>query len=370
MSGSHRHVHAPTWLTGPRHRWSRYGEPLKFKAGLYELAHRTYAWMVPNGSWGETNLGLIDCAGASVMIDTGWDLRCTREMLDHCAAITARSPIESVINTHADGDHCWGNQLFKGREIIATHACIHQMHHMQPRSLRALYHGSNLLKHLPIAGLDRFGHYMHEMFKPYDFSGISITDPGQGFSVQKTLTVRGIEIILTEVGPGHTDGDAIVHVPSRRVAYAGAILFVGVTPVMWSGPIDNLIAGLRFLLSLDVAVIVPGHGPLAGKADVQAMIDYWHFVHEALFKLYKQGMSPEQAARAVIFSPAFRHGPWARWDSPERLMTSAHTLYRHWGAAMRKLPGKLGILNLLRQQALLACDLPQATPQVMHQAIR
>lgn len=355
-----------TRLCGPSTARTRFGEPANYPAGLYRVATDTYAWLVPNGSWGETNLGLIDCGGTSVMIDTGWDLRCTREMLDACEGITAGSPIEQVINTHADGDHCWGNQLFKGQPILATHACIHQMHHLQPRALSALYHGSGILRHVPVVGIDGFGHYMREMLRPYAFGCVTITDPTEGFSVQKTLCIKGVDIVITEVGPGHTDGDAVVHLPDRRAAYAGDILFVGVTPVMWAGPIERLIAGLNFLKQLGVDVIVPGHGPLATAADVQDVLDYWHFVHEAVHACFQQGMSPARAARAVVFSAAFQRGPWAQWDSPERLVTSASTLYRHWGAPASRLPAKLAQMDLLRQQATLAFDLPDATPQVMH----
>lgn len=354
------------WLCGPNATLTRFGEPAKYAGGLYRVATDTYAWLVPNGSWGETNLGLIDCGGTSVMIDTGWDLRCTREMLDACAGITSRSPIGQVINTHADGDHCWGNQLFEGQPILATHACIHQMHHLQPRALSALYHGSGILRHLPVAGLDHFGHYMREMLRPYAFGGITITDPTEGFSVQKTLCIKGVDIVVTEVGPGHTNGDAVVHLPDRRVAYAGDILFVGVTPVMWAGPIENLITALTFLKQLDVDVIVPGHGPLATAADVQDMIDYWHFVHDAIQTYFRQGMPAERAAREVVCGAAFRQRPWAQWDSPERLVTSASTLYRQWGAPASHLPGKLAQMDLLRRQAALAFDLPHATPQAMH----
>lgn len=325
----------------------------------------TYAWMVPNGSWGETNLGLIHCGRSSVLIDTGWDLPGTRQMLDACAPITASAPIETVINTHADGDHCWGNQLFAGQDIIATHACIHQMHHLRPRSLRAMALGGALLSHIPVAGLDQFGHYMHQMLKPYDFNGIVVTSPNAGFSVQKALNLHGLEILITELGPGHTDGDAVVHVPARRVAYAGDILFVGVTPVMWAGPLETLLAALAFVKQLDVDVIVPGHGPLATQADVQHVIDYWHFVHDALHRHFQQGMPAAQAARTVLWSTAFAQAPWASWDSPERLLTNAMTLYRHWGQPASMLPGKLGVMNLMRQQARLAFDLPNATPRVM-----
>jgi cyclase len=354
------------WLTGPERAFTRFGEPALFKEGLYQLGSNSYAWMVPNGSWGETNIGLIDCGGQSVLVDTCWDVRFTREALHFAADIVKRSPIEHVINTHADGDHCWGNQLFKDKPIIASQACIHQMHHQHPRQLLALKLGGQLLRHVPLAGLDKFGHYMHQMFKPYGFEQVVITDPTEGFSVQKTLTVNGVDIVITEVGPGHTDGDCIVHVPDQRVAYAGDIVFVGVTPVAWSGPVDNIVAALKRLLALKVEVIVPGHGPLASPRDVQHLIDYWDFVQEGIHQRFRRGMSAFEAARDLMFSPAFAQQGFLLWDSPERLLTSACTLYRGWGARPARLPGKLSVMDQLRRQAILAFELPQATPRRMH----
>ncbi|RZL00781.1 MAG: MBL fold metallo-hydrolase [Rubrivivax sp.] len=354
------------WLGGPPRSRTRFGEPARFKEGLYRLSPRAHAWMVPNGSWGETNIGLIDCGGQSVLVDTCWDVKFTQEALDFAADIVRHSPIEFVINTHADGDHCWGNQLFKDKPIIATHACLHQMHHQHPRQLQALKLGGRLLRHVPLAGIDKFGHYMHQMFKPYGFGEVVITDPSEGFSVQKTLTVKGLDIVITEVGPGHTDGDCIVHVPDQRVVYAGDILFVGVTPVAWSGPVENIVAGLRRLLSLQVDVIVPGHGPLATRHDVQRLIDYWEVVQEGLHRRCRQGMSALEAARDLLFSAGFVQQGFLQWDSPERLLTSACTLYRHWGASSASLPGKLGVVDQLRQQAVLAFEVPGATPALMH----
>lgn len=345
---------SPHRIAGPSTKLSRFGEPVRFEPGLYRLAPDTYAWMVPNGSWGETNLGLVDCGGASVMIDTGWDLRCTREMLDVCRDVAARSPIELVVNTHADGDHCWGNQLFPGREILATNACIHQMHHLRPETLRAVSAGSRLFEKIPAFGLPTLGRYMRTMLAPYDFEGVRITPATKGFSRSTTFAVKGVDFVVTEVGPGHTDGDAIVHVPSRRVVYAGDILFVGVTPVIWAGPLENVVAGLRRVLSLDVDVIVPGHGPLASRADVQGVIDYWEHVHGALERCHRQGLPADEAAGHVLRSPDFRSRPWARWDASERLVTSAFTLYRHWGTPPPNLPGPLASLALMRRQALVA----------------
>ena len=63
-------------------RQTRFGEKPHYDEGLYEIAERTYAWLVPNGSWGESNSGLVVGEGESLLIDTLWDVPLTRAMLN------------------------------------------------------------------------------------------------------------------------------------------------------------------------------------------------------------------------------------------------------------------------------------------------
>ena len=355
------------WLLGPHPApaLTRFGERPLFREGLYQLRQGCYAWMVPNGSWGETNIGLIDCGGESVLIDTCWDVTLTQNMLSHLQPLLKTSPVEYLINTHADGDHCWGNQLFAAKPIIATHGAVASMHHYSPVSLRALSGAGRILKRLPLGSLRLFGHYMSGMFAPYDFSDVSLTPPNTTFSGEKTLTVGGVEIVLMEVGPGHTDGDAFVWVPGRSVLYAGDVLFVGVTPVMWAGPVDNLCRALRRVLALAPEVIVPGHGPLATQKDVHDLLAYWEFLQESLYPLARSGMSSVEAATTVAHSQAFRDKPFSSWDSPERIVTNARNLYREWHIKEPTLPGALQSMNLFRQQSQLAFELSDASPAGM-----
>lgn len=359
-------MHDARWLNGPDRSVTRFGEPAKFREGLYRLTPKTYAWMVPNGSWGETNFGFVDCGGKSVVIDTGWDLRHAREFLTATADLLARSPVHSVINTHADGDHCWGNQLFENLPIIATHACIGQMHHVEPRTMRLLARAARVMKLLPVAGIDTLGHYAGGMIAPYDFTGIRITVPNEGFSGEKTVTINGIDLVLMEVGPAHTAGDAMVFVEAEKVLYAGDIVFTGSTPVNWAGPVANIVSALRKVLSLDADFIVPGHGPIATRADVELQIAYWEIIQEELHRRRGQGMRADAAAADLLLSARFRNMPFAQWDSPERLLRNAQALYEEWGGKPSPLPDKLARLDLLRKQGLLALQHPEATPMAMH----
>src|SRR3954451_23865234 len=96
---------------------SLFGKPARFEGGLHELAPGVFAWLQPNGEWGESNAGLVVGDGAALLVDTLWDPRLTGRMLD---AVNARVgvPIRVTVNTHSDGDHVWGNQLLDGAPIV------------------------------------------------------------------------------------------------------------------------------------------------------------------------------------------------------------------------------------------------------------
>ena len=332
---------------------TRMGEVPRFAEGLYELSPHTYAWMVPNGSWGETNLGLLRCGDQSVLIDTCWDLHFMQEMLAHADAVVQPAPIGHVINTHTDGDHCWGNQLFAKQCITSTHAAAMAMRRHPPAQLRALQRGAALLQHIPVAQIDRMGRYMGDMLRPYRFDGVQLTTANRTFTGETSMVVNGVSLHLIEVGPAHTAGDCIVHVPERDVIYAGDILFVGVTPVAWAGPVSRIVAALRRIAALGARHIVPGHGPLASLVDVQRQIDYWDWAQSTLQALARTGLDPLQACRNCLNSAAFANSPFATWTAPERLFTTACTLYREWGIETPTLPGPLGTLDHFRKQASL-----------------
>ena len=89
-----------------------------------------------------------------------------------------------------------------------------------------------------------------------EFGGLEPRRPDRRFSGSLTIGVGARSVELIEVGPAHTRGDAIAWLPDARVAYVGDILFTGVTPIMWAGPVDNWIAALERIAALEPAVVV------------------------------------------------------------------------------------------------------------------
>lgn len=287
-----------------------------YEKGLHDLGNGCFAWLVPDGSWGYSNSGLIVDGDDSLLVDTLFDLRSTREML---AAMRTKVPqashIDTLVNTHANGDHTFGNQLVADARIIGTRACVAEMIERPPETLRERM---NNWKQLGQAGA-----FMHEvMGSRFDFSGVINTPPTVAFDGQMSLRVGGKEVQLLEVGPAHTHGDMLVYVPADRVVYSGDIMFVKGHPVVWAGPISNWIKACDQILAWDVETVVPGHGAITDKAGVRELKTYFEFILVEARKRFDAGMSDEDAARDISWE-AFRD-----WGEPERVFVNVNAAYR------------------------------------------
>ncbi len=88
-----------------------------YTKGLQDLGNGCYAYLQPDGSWGWSNAGLVVDSGESLLVDTLFDLKLTREMLDAMrrAEPKAAATIGTLVNTHSNGDHCFGNRAGRRR---------------------------------------------------------------------------------------------------------------------------------------------------------------------------------------------------------------------------------------------------------------
>jgi glyoxylase-like metal-dependent hydrolase (beta-lactamase superfamily II) len=345
---------------------TRFGKTPRFPEGLYDLDNGIYVWMVPNGSWGESNAGLVVGEGESLLVDTLWDVDITGEMLEAMKPITRDAPIRYLVNTHADGDHIWGNELVEDAEIIMTEACDLEAQEMKPAAMTMLVETGRVLGRLGAQKLKKIGDYFYSMGYPYNFKGIELKNATRTFEKEMTLEVGAREVRLMDVGPSHTLGDLMVYVPDARTMFCGDLIFHGSTPVLWAGPVENWIAALEMILDMDVDVVVPGHGPVGDKAAVTRLKDYWEYLQKEMGRRFNDGMSAKDAAYDIALGEDFAAREWSRWDNPERIMTNAHILYKHM-----HLQGRAKHVNpvekflILWKQALLAHEIPGAAPALM-----
>ncbi len=289
-----------------------------YHKGLQPLGNGAYAWLQPDGSWGWSNAGLICDSGQSLLVDTLFDVPLTQAML---AAMRGAEPkaaahIRTLVNTHANGDHYNGNECVEGAEIIASRACAEQMAADPPSRLAAMQANAGSM------GLP--GKFFAEVFAPFDFAGVTLTLPTRTFENDLSLYVGDKQINLLNVGPAHTAGDTLVHVPADKILFTGDILFIDGTPIMWEGPIGNWISACDRILEMDVELIIPGHGPITDKRGVRAVKAYLEYITIEARKRYDAGMNAAVAARDIAL------GDYDAWGDAERIAVNVASLYREF----------------------------------------
>ena len=184
------------------------------------------------------NMSLLVGDDYVAMIDDGID-PVAPILLAHVTE-TAGRPINFMINTHIHGDHVGGNAHFaENGTVIFAHDNIRK----------------RLLEDTKAAGGD---------------GGLPVVTFGEGV----TFHLNGVDAKVFHVPQAHTDGDAAIHFPDVNVIHAGDLMFHKLFPYIdldSGGSVRGYIAAQQKLLSMadDQTKIIPGHGGLATKADLQ-----------------------------------------------------------------------------------------------------
>ena len=111
----------------------------QYTKGLHDLGNGCLAYLQPDGSWGWSNAGLVVDGDENLLVDTLFDLKLTREMLDEMRdKVPSARKIKTLVNTHANGDHTFGNQLVADAEIVTSERTAAEMFEHQPQRLKDL----------------------------------------------------------------------------------------------------------------------------------------------------------------------------------------------------------------------------------------
>ncbi|MBX9979198.1 MAG: fumarylacetoacetate hydrolase family protein [Mycobacterium gordonae] len=285
-----------------------------YTRGLHSVGDRVWAWTLPDGGFGWSNAGLVAGDGASLLVDTLFDLPLTREMLDAMRPITDGAPITQALITHSNGDHTHGNQLLDPAvRIIAAAGTAEEISHDLTADRLVTIQVADLGPVATPFVRDRFGHF--------DFRGIKVRNADQTFERSLTIEVGGRRVDLLNLGPAHTLADSVVHVPDAGVLFGGDLLFIGCTPIVWAGPIANWIAACDTMIALDAPTVVPGHGPVSDPDGIRAVRDYFVYITEQTDAFYGKGLSFAEAVDAVDL------GEYASWLDCERVVVNMYQRY-------------------------------------------
>jgi len=188
------------------------------------------------------NISLLVGEEHVVLIDDG--VEPIADALIASVAELAGRPVDFVINTHVHGDHVGSNAAYADTgAVVFAHDNIRKRLLDDP----TLSGGPGGLPHVT-------------------------------FSDQVTFHVNGTEAFVFHVEHAHTDGDAVIQFRGPNVIHAGDVHFNYLFPFIDldnGGSVVGFLAAQRRILAMadDDTIIIPGHGPLAGKSDLQKAID-------------------------------------------------------------------------------------------------
>jgi glyoxylase-like metal-dependent hydrolase (beta-lactamase superfamily II) len=243
-----------------------------------ELAPGLYM-LEGQGGFAGGNLGLLTGEDGTVLIDDGIE-PLAPEML---AAVNelAGVPVDFVINTHVHGDHTGGNAALhaEGATIIGH---------------------DNIRKRLLDGSATESG-------EPAPAEAL----PQVTFSDAVTFHLNGHEAFVFHVEHAHTDGDAVIRFREANVIHAGDVFFNGMFPFIdldSGGSVDGYIRAQEGILSHagPDTRIIPGHGPLADRDDLQAAHDMLVDARARVKALVDDGKSLDEVLAA---------GPLSRYDA-------------------------------------------------------
>jgi cyclase len=235
-------------------------------------------------------------------------------MLEAMAPVTAGAPIDAALNTHANPDHCFGNELLPtATEIYASAASAEEMGRLSPQMLHALKSAPDMP--------DDLAEFVQHAFGPFDFSNISFRGPSQTFAGRLELSVGDRAVTFLELGPAHTGGDTIVHIPDASTVFTGDLLFIDGTPIVWAS-LGNWIAACDRILELGATTLVPGHGPVTDASGVRDVRRYLSYIAEEARRRFEAGMDAAQAADDIDITD------FADWGDPERIAANVVAAYR------------------------------------------
>lgn len=250
-----------------------------------------------------------------LVVDTRQHRRDGEDLLARIRKITDK-PIKWVVNTHFHADHYLGNAAFKaaGATIISHHDT------------------ADLMRRLHAKELSRRGKFFAS--RGYDAGDTALVLPDATFNQQMTIRLGGREVRLLYLGPGQNPGDTFVLFPHARTVHTpGAFARRSWANTVFTPSVEEWIGVLRKVGSMNVDIILPGHGDVANRAD---LVEFSRFLAEQYATVkaaVDKGMSADEAVKALPFE---QYKSWRNYARRGHSIRSLHELITTGKAAYFK----------------------------------
>jgi cyclase len=247
-----------------------------------------------------SNFGVVVGPKSLLAIDAGGGPQHARNFIAACKPFN--KPFDRVIITHEHPDHSTGLPVFpEGIEVVSQEETRVQMGKLS--TVTPAFWKTN-----PAWGL------------PTDVHRVVM--PNVTFKDRMSVYYGDTQVDFIWPGRAHTSGDALIVLPKEGIIFMGDIAFFEVTPLNGSGFVADWIKVCDGIINdASIKIVVPGHGPVGGKRELQEMRDYLALLLREGRKKYDAGVSAGRAAAELDL------GKYAKWTDANRVANNMARLY-------------------------------------------
>lgn len=276
-----------------------------------KINERVYAILGPVGLPSKNNNGyqvnstLILGDKGAILVDTG----ATNEVGDLIAKTVAGitpKPVTHVINTHHHGDHYLGNTAFKNAEIISAKKA------------------QELVNQTGAEWIAMFENMIGKKLPNTKAIAAKTTFPE---NTRTERVIDGVKLVFWVPKGSHTPGDLLVYLPDDKVLIGGDVLVNHVVPQMRDAHVKAWIGTLDEARKMDFKTVVPGHGPLMTKAEVNKMHATMAKFYQGVEAGYKKGLSDSEVRKTLDLTD------WQKLEGTDSIGTAVNRTYLEVEAA-------------------------------------
>lgn len=229
------------------------------------------------------NTGFIVGKNGILVVDSTFSPDDAKKILESIRSVTQK-PIKYLFNTHYHSDHTFGNQVFSTK-VVAHRECKNIMQEL----LEGEWSQESIQK------------YVEENPKwKGKLNNLKITLPDLVFDERLEIDLGNLKVNLMHAD-GHTEDSSIAYMASSKVLFAGDLIFQGRYPFMRHGNCHRWISALKKIRSLDFEVLVPGHGYLSDKDEIERHMKYFENLLENCKRFIQENLPIDEIVKQKEF---------------------------------------------------------------------
>ena len=285
-----------------------------------------YAAIHKPGGRAICNAGIIDLGNATLVFDPFISPYAAEE-LKRVITEMGLGPVKYVVNSHYHDDHIRGNQVFKGASIYSTLVTRDLIEKTEPEEFKnnnqnlpaVIAKSDSVLAAAPANDttqkiqLEFWNSYYKTILESQKI--LQTILPDKIVTLKETIKGSKQSVELIDMGMGHTVSDLIVYIPKSKIIFTGDLLFINNHTWIADASLDSLKKCLIKMKALNPSILVPGHGPVGNRNDIDVLLNYLENINQLAEVQIKKGLEPEEI-KEIPMPAAYQHWLLGRFYLP------------------------------------------------------